>query len=64
MPQKKLDTVLQFLWIIIPAVLFLSMLGNIFESNGLNNLYTYQARAFLNGKLNIEKLFSIIFPEK
>lgn len=31
------------------------MLGKIFENNGLNNLYTFQAQAFLHGKLNIEE---------
>ena len=55
MKTRTFDIALEFLWLIIPMLLFLSMLGKIFENNGLNNLYTYQAQAFLNGKLNIEE---------
>jgi 4-amino-4-deoxy-L-arabinose transferase-like glycosyltransferase len=36
-------------------LLLFSMLGKVLENNGLNNLYTYQAQAFLDGKLNIEE---------
>jgi 4-amino-4-deoxy-L-arabinose transferase-like glycosyltransferase len=43
-----------YTWLIIPFLLVASMARTIFQNNGLQNLYTYQAEAFLRGKLNIE----------
>lgn len=37
----------------IPVILLFSMFSTIFENNGRNNLYVYQAQAFLEGHLNI-----------
>ncbi|NOT03709.1 MAG: hypothetical protein HOP27_03830 [Anaerolineales bacterium] len=49
------DSILRFSWVIIPTLLLFSMLGKVLVNNGSNNLYTYQAQAFLNGKLDIEE---------
>ena len=50
METKKFN---QFLWLMIPVILLFSMFSTIFENNGRNNLYVYQAQAFLEGHLNI-----------
>ena len=55
MTTRTHRSILRFSWVIIPILLLFSMLGKVLENNGLNNLYTYQAQAFLNGKLNIEE---------
>ena len=43
-----------YIWLIIPILLLASMAGTIFKNNGLQNLHTYQAEAFLRGKFNID----------
>jgi hypothetical protein len=48
------EQLVEYAWLIVPILLIVSMSNTILKGNGLSNLYTYQAQAFLHGRLDIE----------
>jgi 4-amino-4-deoxy-L-arabinose transferase-like glycosyltransferase len=51
---RKPKGLIRHSWLVVPTLLVASMLSSIPLNNGLSNLYTYEAQAFLHGKLDIE----------
>src|SRR5258708_1583845 len=48
------EQLLEYAWLIVPILLLVSMSGTILKRNRLSNLYTFQAQAFLHGRLDVE----------